>query len=41
MFELWGELRRDCWIGLIHPDEEKRAGDDQEMMLQREKFPRI
>lgn len=29
MFELWGELRRGCWIGLIHLGEEKRAVDSQ------------
>lgn len=29
MFELWGQLRRDCWIGLIHLDEERGAGDNQ------------
>lgn len=31
MFELWGELRRGCWIGLIHLDEEERAGDNQRL----------
>jgi len=29
MFELWGELRRGCWIDLICLDEEKRAVDNQ------------
>lgn len=29
MFELWGELRRDCWIGLVHLGEEERPGGNQ------------
>lgn len=29
MFELRRELRRNCWIGLINPNEEKRACDNQ------------